>query len=99
MKKNDTDTTTGPAGQMAVTLVGGPPDWAGKTLTLHADANLEVGAALISSYPPPRDEWEDPAPRAIYDPDPDEPTVWRFRGWFPASPTDPDPGSYGATEP
>ena len=80
---------------VTVTLVGGPPDWAGKTLTYPAGTDLEAAAAVISAYQPPRRPWEDPAPRAIYDPDPDGPvTTWYFRGWFPAG-VDDEPSAEG----
>ncbi|TNY34547.1 hypothetical protein [Thermomonospora catenispora] len=81
-----------------VRLVGGPPDWAGKTLTYPRSVVYdrpieEAGAYLISAHPPERGPDEDPAPRAVYAPNNDR-TTWHFWGWFPASPSDPPPEAY-----
>lgn len=78
---------------VTVRLVGGPADWAGKTLALPRGQVLdrpleEVGAYLTSDCTPERGEDEDVDPRAIYEPE-DDATVWTFRGWFPSSPSDP----------
>lgn len=86
--------------EVTVTLVGGPADWAGKTLQMprqdvHGRPRDEVGAYLISAATPERGPDEDWAPRAVYGPDDDgDPATWTFHGWFPASPSDPPPASY-----
>ena len=84
---------------MDVDLVGGPADWRGRRVAMPVDPDDPggAGAYLISEHTPPRTEEEDIAPRAVYLPDEGgDPLVWRFQGWFPASPSDPDPDSYGA---
>jgi hypothetical protein len=79
-----------------VRLVGGPPDWDGKTMSMPESVvygpREMSGTYLITAHPPERPEDEDPDPRAVYLPDSDgDPTVWRFRGWFPASASDAEP--------
>lgn len=76
--------------QVEVLLLGGPPDWHGRTLPMPASAAVResAGAYLISDHTPHRDpDTEDTDPRAVYDPDPApaDVRVWWFRGWFPAS--------------
>ena len=92
----------GPA-ERDVQLVGGPPDWRGRTLRLRVDPAdpATLGAYLISRHTPVRDPDEDTAPRAIYEPadDGSDPLTWYFQGWFPSSPSDPDPAAYLATSP
>lgn len=89
--------------QIEVRLVGGPPDWAGRTMRFPASP--DPGAFLISDHTPTgRDpDTEDIDPRAVYLPDEDgDPAVWHFRGWFPASASDPPPEAYlepGSTPP
>lgn len=86
--------------EVTVTLVGGPADWRGHTLTYPTSVLDDdvPGAYLISTHTPDRPSDEDPAPRAVYEADADgDPTVWRFRGWLPSAPTDPDPADYPDT--
>ncbi|WP_131739584.1 hypothetical protein [Actinomadura roseirufa] len=74
-----------------VRLVGGPADWAGRTLQVprsqvYGCRREQVGASLVSAYTPPRDSGEGPDVRALYEPDRDEAAdvaTWRFRGWSP----------------
>ncbi len=84
---------------MDVDLVGGPADWRGRRVAMPVDPDDPggAGAYLISEHTPPRTEEEDIAPRAVYLPEEGgDPLAWRFRGWLPSSPSDPDPDSYGA---
>ena len=53
-----------------VRLVGGPPDWAGKIVAAGPGS---TGTMPISDCTPWRDVEDDPAPRAVYGPDPDHP--------------------------
>lgn len=79
-----------------VLLVGGPPDWDGKTLSgVYTQADLtgpreSLGTYLISSGVP--DDHPDPGARAVYEPapEPGAANVWFFRGWFPVGPHDPE---------
>jgi hypothetical protein len=82
--------------EMDVRFVGGPHDWAGKTLRMPVGDD-EPGAYLISMCTPDRDEeTEDIDPRAVYTPDepPADQSVWHFRGWFPPALGDPPPEDY-----
>lgn len=76
-----------------VRLVGGPPDWAGKIVSAGPGS---TGTMPISDCTPWRDVEDDPAPRAVYEPDPDSPDSgeWHFQGWFPATSYDPRPVDY-----
>ena len=95
-----TPTSSAPAGpaEHTVRLVGGPPDWRDRTLTMRCDPSRpdSLGAYLISRHTPYRGPDEDPAPRAVYEPDPDSDDLltWHFQGWFPSAATDPDPAAY-----
>ncbi|WP_017596437.1 hypothetical protein [Nocardiopsis potens] len=77
--------------EVEVVLLGGPPDWHGRTLSMPASAAVResAGAHLISDHTPHRTMEEDTDPRAVYDPDPAPAPqrVWWFRGWLPASTT------------
>lgn len=78
--------------EITVRLVGGPPDWAGKTVAAGPGS---TGTMPISDCTPWRDVEDDPAPRAVYEPDPDSPdSEWHFQGWFPATSYDPRPVDY-----
>lgn len=88
-----TDTSTS---EITVTLVGGPADWRGRT---HLVTGPGTGTHLISSCTPHREDWEDPAPRAVYTPRDGEPSEWEFVGWFPASQHDPAPADYDRVDP
>ncbi|NYI99283.1 hypothetical protein HNR12_005637 [Streptomonospora nanhaiensis] len=86
-------------GEVEVRLVGGPPDWAGSTLTYPRNdvygPGAEPGALLISAHTPPRSDDQDTAPRAVYAPvEGGDPAVWGFVGWYPPADTDPTPADY-----
>lgn len=79
--------------EITVRLVGGPPDWAGKTVPAGPGS---TGTMPISDCTPWRDVEDDPAPRAVYEPDPDSPDSgeWHFQYWFPSTSYDPRPVDY-----
>src|SRR5690606_7729477 len=61
------------AHEVEVLLLGGPPDWHGKILSMPASVTEResAGAHLVSAHTPHRDpEVEDIDPRAVYGPDP-----------------------------
>ena len=78
-----------------VDLVGGPADWAGRTLQVPA-VREEPGAYLVSDHTPERDpETEDADPRAVYEPREGCPAhEWHFKGWLPPAAGDPRPEDY-----
>lgn len=82
--------------EITVTLVGGPADWRGRT---HLVTGRGTGTHLISSCTPHREDWEDTDPRAVYTPRDGNPSKWDFRGWFPASASDPAPEAYDRVAP
>src|SRR5690606_36790237 len=79
--------------EITVRLVGGPPDWAEKTVAAGPGS---TGTMPISECTPWRDVEDYPTPRAVYEPDPDQPNSgeWHFQYWFPSTSYDPRPVDY-----
>src|SRR5690606_37825697 len=79
--------------EITVRLVGGPPDWAGKIVSAGPGSTRTMP---VSDCTPSRDVADDPAPRAVYGPDPDHPNSgeWHFQAWFRATSYAPRPVDY-----